>query len=124
MGRFEDFAYFKDNQIEDINVLLQHQGVTVDIYRPSVGVSPGFSSELGALEKVARILAYITSDAEPSQVSGGDMRANKQNYIAMTNYLGTQIKDVWRTPDSTEYTVMAVQRELDNIVQVSLERIL
>ena len=123
MSRFDDFAYFKDSQIKDINTLLQHQGVTVDIYRPSTGSAPGFSSELGTLEKIARILAYITSDTDPTQVSGSGMRANRQSYVGITNYIGSRINDTWRTPDSVDYKVVAVQKELDNIVEVNLERI-
>jgi len=124
MSRFDDFAYFNDNQIADLNMLLEHQGRTVDVYRQSAGTKPGFSSELGTRVRLTRILAYITSNAEPTQVGSSDMRANLQEYIGVTNYTDSIIGDEWRLPSGKKYRVKSVQQELDNIVQVLLELIL
>jgi hypothetical protein len=124
MSRFEDFVYFKDNQIEDLNAILEHRGVTVDIYRPVAGSKPGFSSELGEPTRLARILAYISSNAVPTQVGRADMRANLQEYVGLTNYADCRISDIWKDPSGDEYKVRAVLKELDSsIVQVDLEKI-
>jgi len=124
MSRFDDFAYFNDSQIKDVTILLEHQGVTVDVYRPSTSTKPGFQTELGTKTRVARILMYITSDAEPTQAGTSDMRANLQQYVGITNYTRLRIDDELRIPSGSTYRIRAVQNELENVVQVLMERVL
>lgn len=121
MSRFDDFAYFNDNQIKDVTTLLEHQGVTADVYRHSVGDYPAFETELEDRTRVARILIYITSDAEPTQAGRSDMRANLQTYVGLCNYTDLQIDDELRVAGGNTYRVRAIQRELENVVEVLLE---
>lgn len=124
MSRFDSFSYFEDNQIQDLNVILQHQGVTVDVYRPTTGESPGFETELGEMTRVDRVLMYISSDALPTQVGVSDMRANLQEYVGVTNNKHLRINDELRVPGGNTYRINAIQEELDNIIMIALERIL
>lgn len=123
MSRFEDFVYFKDNQIEDLNTILEHRGVTVDVYRPSYGTRPGFSSEFGDDTRVARILVHIAINSTPTQVGRADMRANLQEYVGLTNFMDCRINDIWKDPLGNKYRVRDVIKELDTIVHADLEKI-
>jgi len=126
MSRFDDFTDFKDNQIDDIVLILQHRGVTVDVYRPeyeNAEGSLGFSQELGNLVRVERILAVIVPVVDMSSVGVSDVKEAMSSYYGITNWLGTRLGDEWRSPDGAKYRVKAFAKEFDYIVQVYLERI-
>jgi hypothetical protein len=121
MSRFRDFTNFEDSAYKHIDSIVENFGVTGDLFRPSYNEGAGFSEEVGELQKIKRILIYLTQAKESSRMTGSrDLNINKSRFFGVTTEPSIQVRDQVRV-DGVYYEVKAVNKAFKTQVQLDLE---
>lgn len=108
MSRFNDFIQFNDKQFDDVDKILEFNGLTCDVFRPIYNGNPGFDSEVGEPKMIKRMLVHLSrrGGVYKSNVEGG-ISSNRVEFIGLCADNDVSVGDIWRI-EGKKYTVVDI----------------
>jgi hypothetical protein len=122
MSRLNDFSSFGESRLNDVDSILENDGLTADQYRMDYDVdNPGIEEEIGAERRIRRFLIHIArSPGEPTRAGSDGMKASKLKYYGFCNVLDVLIEDTLII-GGKKYRVVATDRVREK-TELVLER--